>query len=517
MSRASRRHFMQSVGSGMLIAGLGSNLAVELGAASEYNLRPPVADDYGKLSSWVGLMQELKPDQLQIKVVEELGKGTVSLKDLVAAAALANAETFGGQDYVGYHAEMALLPALQMADELPKRRMPLPVLKVLYRNSSRIQQFGPKKKTLKPIEGAGAQSISVDRFGPELRQLVRQADMDKAEQLFATLCQNDSSLAFDTLLYTIADEVDVHRFVLAYRGLDLIDVAGEKHAHTLLRQCVRHCVDFEERRKAEGRKASPIRGHIPKLLDQYKLVGKQLGNREPDDKWLEDFSNTIYNATKFDASQAVAEAMAEGISPKSICQGISLACNQLTLRQSGNPLRTHGASAGVHSSDAANAWRHMISNANDLNQKVGLLVSAWHTGRYDQWSTDPYPLEKHFEQVKTDKADQLLGLCEEAIRANDQGGATAAVHRYLELGFETEPVFAMMRKYAISEDGRLHSEKFYRTVREEFDVARPAFRWRHLVALARVTASAYAYDVEDNHGHRAPGYEDACKLLKVDA
>ena len=159
----------------------------------------------------------------------------------------------------------------------------------------------------------------------------------------------------------------------------------------------------------------------------------------------------------------------------------------------------------------------MISNANDLNQKVGLLVSAWHTGRYDQWSTDPYPLEKHFEQVKTDKADQLLGLCEEAIRANDQGGATAAVHRYLELGFETEPVFAMMRKYAISEDGRLHSEKFYRTVREEFDVARPAFRWRHLVALARVTASAYAYDVEDNHGHRAPGYEDACKLLKVDA
>ncbi len=161
------------------------------------------------------------------KDVDELSQGTIGLTDLVAAAALANAETFGGQDYVGYHAEMALLPALQISEELPAPEKPLPVLKVLYRNSGRIQQFGPTKKTLAPIEGVANQVVSVDRFGPELRQLVRQADMDKAEQLFATLHQNDPSLAFDTLLYTIADEVDVHRFVLAYRGMGLIDVAGK--------------------------------------------------------------------------------------------------------------------------------------------------------------------------------------------------------------------------------------------------------------------------------------------------
>ena len=159
----------------------------------------------------------------------------------------------------------------------------------------------------------------------------------------------------------------------------------------------------------------------------------------------------------------------------------------------------------------------MVSKANDLNQKVGLLVSAWHTGRYDQWSTGPYPLESHFDQIKTDKAEQLIGICEESIRGNDQGIAAASVQRYLELGFETEPVFELLRKYAISEDGRLHSEKFFRTVREEYQFTRPSFRWRQLVALARVTASAYAYDVQDNHGHRAPGYVDACNLLKVRA
>ncbi|MGI9455949.1 MAG: hypothetical protein ACR2NU_05265 [Aeoliella sp.] len=510
----SRRHFMKRVGSGMLIAGLGSNLAVDLGVAAELDQDEPLASPYGSLGKWVARMQELQPDRLQAEIIEALGNRSVDLRELVSAAALANAETFGGQDYVGYHAEMALVPALEMADDLPLERKPLPVLKVIYRNSSRIQKFGPTRKTLKPIT-ANEPAVSVDRFGPELRDLVRQADMAQAEQLFANVHKTDPNAAFDTLLYTIADEVDVHRFVLAYRGMSLIDIAGEDHSHTMLRQCVRHCVDFEKKRVAKGRKASPIREHIPKLFVEFGLDGKSLGDREPDDGWLETFANMLYSSTKFEASSAVAEALADGVAPKSICQAIAMACNHLTLRQSGDPLRTHGASAGVHSSDAANAWRHMISHANELNGKVGLLVSAWHTGRYDQWSTDPYPLEEHFEEVQSEKETDLLGICEEAIRGNDQGTAAAAVQRYGELGFPAKPVFDLMLKYAVSEDGRLHSEKFYRTVKEEFEFSRPAFRWRQLVALARVTASAFAYDVQDNHGHRAPGYLEACEVLKV--
>ena len=44
-------------------------------------------------------------------------------------------------------------------------------------------------------------------------------------------------------------------------------------------------------------------------------------------------------------------------------------------------------------------------------------------------------------------------------------------------------------KYAISEDGRLHAEKYYRTVTEEFASIRPTYCWGELVAWARVTAS----------------------------
>jgi hypothetical protein len=67
----------------------------------------------------------------------------------------------------------------------------------------------------------------------------------------------------------------------------------------------------------------------------------------------------------------------------------------------------------------------------------------------------------------------------------------------------------------VSEDGRLHGEKYYQTVTEEFATTRPALRWRHVVGLARVTASAYGLNREDKPGHRAPVYEEACRLLNV--
>ena len=81
------------------------------------------------------------------------------------------------------------------------------------------------------------------------------------------------------------------------------------------------------------------------------------------------------------------------------------------------------------------------------------------------------------------------------------------VHRYGELGRPARPVFDLLLRYAISEDGALHAEKYYRTVTEEFATTRPAFRWRQLAALARVTASEY--------GHPAPGVDEARRLLKV--
>jgi hypothetical protein len=103
--------------------------------------------------------------------------------------------------------------------------------------------------------------------------------------------------------------------------------------------------------------------------------------------------------------------------------------------------------------------------------------------------------------------NQLLPTLEDAIRNRDQVRAAAVVHRYGAANLPARAVFDVMLKYAVSEDGALHAEKFYRTVTEEFQSTRPAFRWRQLIALARVTAS--------EHGYAAPGHADACRLLAV--
>jgi hypothetical protein len=111
------------------------------------------------------------------------------------------------------------------------------------------------------------------------------------------------------------------------------------------------------------------------------------------------------------------------------------------------------------------------------------------------------------EKITKRDAVDLLRETEAAIQDKDQSRACALVHRYGELGHPVRPAFDLLLRYAVSQDGALHAEKYYRTVTEEFATTRPAFRWRHVVALARVTASEY--------GFPAPGYVEACRLLKV--
>jgi hypothetical protein len=159
----------------------------------------------------------------------------------------------------------------------------------------------------------------------------------------------------------------------------------------------------------------------------------------------------------------------------------------------------------------------MVRVADARHAVAGLIVAAYHAGiQSAPFQTPAYPTDEHRALVKVHDAPGLLAEAEDAIRNNDQGRATAAIQIYGERGHAVEPVFNLMLKYAVSQDGRLHGEKYYHTVGEEYATTRQAFRWRQMVGLARVTASAYGYNRDDEHGFRAAGYEDACKRLGVE-
>jgi len=112
-----------------------------MGLASRAEADEPSRKTPEGLERLVGMLQETPVPKLVPALVGELNKG-VSLRDLVAAAALANARAFAGHDYVGYHTFMALAPSFAMAELLPEKERALPVLKVIHRNS-RTMGIGP--------------------------------------------------------------------------------------------------------------------------------------------------------------------------------------------------------------------------------------------------------------------------------------------------------------------------------------------------------------------------------------
>ncbi len=518
MNSSSRREFLTDVSRATVLAAVGSSLASELGLAPAFAGEAPETLTFGSVEPLVRLMQETPANKLLPLLAAKLQSGT-DLRQLTAAAALANARTFGGEDYVGFHTMMALSPAYHMSRELSGAQQALPVFKVLYRNTNRIQEFGGRaKEVLHPVKPA---ELGESQLGGEaIRDAVRKKDTARAEQTLAALAQRSPDDAFNSVLLAVQDNSEVHRVVMPYRAWDLLDVVGREHAHTMLRQSVHYCVKAESGRNASWDTTCAL---LTKLLDQHKLLDQKPGTRAAEDNWVDQLSQTIFKSTPAQAAEAVAAALAEGFSPTVIGEAISLAANQLILRDQGRTPKmevpgkpigsVHGDSIGVHACDSANAWRNMARVTNARNTYACLILGAHQVandrvergGDFLKW--DALPIKWQLDRTKSTDATALLREAEEAIRGNLQAQAAATVHHYGELGHSPRPMFDLMLRYAVSEDGALHAEKYYRTTSDEFASTRDAFRWRQLVALARVTASEY--------GRPAPGMAEARELLKA--
>lgn len=513
---ASRRQFLSDVGRSMLVAGIGFSTARDLGVGIAWAEEAGAARlSFGTQERLAAMLQETAPEKLLPQLAELIRSGT-QLQELVGAAALANARAFGGEDYIGFHTFMALMPSLRMAAAMPSERRALPVMKVLYRNSSRLHDSGKcSADTLPVVAAAGDEPASPTEA---IRNAVHNRDAATAERILAGL---DRDAAFNDLLPTVSEAPEVHRIVLAHRAWDMINLVGIEHAATMLRQSIHYCVKQEEARQKHNPDVAAV---LTGLLDQHKLAGRQLGSRVLDDAAVLALSNTLRTSSPKDGAGAIAAALADGASPDSICEAISLTANELALRDEGRPEQwaqankpigsVHGDSIGVHASDAANAWRHIIQVSNPMNAIASLILSGWHVSRDATMNPQyvdetPRPHADELAKVTSTDPKSLLTELDGAVREKNQDRVCAVTHKYLELGHSERPVFDIMLRYATSEDGALHAEKYFWTVNDEYALMRPAFRNRQIIALARVTSSEYGYP--------APGYAEACGLLGVEA
>jgi hypothetical protein len=508
MSQSHRREFLQEVGGGMLAVLVGSGLAAELGLAAENN-EDGGAKTPARLARLSQIIQQTPTKDLLAALVRQLNDGT-PLRELIAAGALANARAFGGQDYNGFHSFMALCPSYAMAMALPEKERPLPILKVLYRTSTHIHGA----RCAHEDHLAKVEPIKLDdKASPaeQMREATRAQKLAQAEQIFAAL-PGTPEQTYDDVQLLIQDDLNVHRVVLAWRAWEVLDFIGRDHARDMLRQTVRFCSD--PRHTNFG--VNPIRTVLPRLLEAHKLLTAKPGSKKVDDGWVEKLAKTVHSDRQERAAEAVAAALADGVDPDAVSEAISLAGTMLVLGDPGRKKEwsapnkpegsVHGDSVGVHASDAANGWRHIAKVASARNTFASLIAAAYHTaGQAGRQMPKPYPLVEDVEKVEPKDGGQLIAALDEALRGKDQRRAAAVASRYGELGHDAQAIFAKLQQYAISEDGALHAEKYYNTVSEEYGRSRAKFRWLHVVALARVTASA--------GGQPAPGVGEARNML----
>jgi hypothetical protein len=291
----SRREFLADVGKGTLLATIGPALAAEFGITTAVAEEATAALNFGGMESLVCFMQETPVSKLQPALAAKLKDG-VPLKKLVAAGVLANARNFGGEDYIGFHTLMALHPALKMAASMPGKQAALPVFKVLYRNTNRIQEFGGRgDEVLHPVAAGDGKPTAAD-----LHNAVKRKDTDGAEKLFATMMQNSADDGFNALLECVQDNPEVHRTVLPYRAWDLLDLVGKEHATTMLRMSLRYCLNSEKSRRPEWDENANA---LSKLIDEHKLMGRDPGTRSMEDSVVEKLSMTIFSGTPEDCGR----------------------------------------------------------------------------------------------------------------------------------------------------------------------------------------------------------------------
>jgi hypothetical protein len=512
MKTTSRREFLGGVGKGVGYATIGLALAERMGFAEAMFVRARERLKFGALDPLVDLLQATPADKLLPIVVQKLRAGT-SLADVVGAGALANARAYGGTNYNGYHTLMAMMPSFEMASQMPAPYGALPVLKVLHRNSRFLQETGrDKEDALEPLPGPSPDPNGGAAKPADLVESIRARELDKSEQSLAAHEGRSPTKTYELLQAVVRDDMNVHRVVLSWRAYDLLKLTGQDQALTMLRQSIRFCIDEDGRRASHGQAANEVMALLPKLMEEHHLDERERGNRAADEAWIERLSDAFFATDRDAAAGAAAAALGEGFDPEDVGAAMSLAATRLLLNDPGlaqeapgKPVGSvHGASTGVHASDAANAWRHIARVGSARNAFASLIAGAYHTaGQSSRVGT--LPNDHDGEPCAKKDPAEILREIEGKIRGRDQKGACQAARRYCELGHEHKDLFALLIGYAVSEDGALHAEKYFRTAQDEHSTARAPHRALYLVALTRVMASHF--------GFPAPGCDEARKLL----
>ena len=299
--------------------------------------------------------------------------------------------------------------------------------------------------------------------------------MAAAEGTFAALATASPDDAFNDLQYSVQDEIDVHRVVLAWRAWATArpgrQGAGPHPAApvgALLRR---------DRAEPAAQRGTGIRAVLPKLLDQYKLPGKAGGKRKAEDEVGREDGRDDLRRQPRQGRRRRGRGPGRRLSPgggrrSDVAGGEPAGAarprpgRRPTGRQAeGQRPRRLGRRPrlGLGQRLAEHRPRQQRAQHRRQPDRAAAYHTAGQSGGQHKEAVPARPSSWRRSRPRTPRR------CCRDTEGRDQGARTRRGRRRWSTATASwsspeRPVFDLLLRYAVSEDGALHAEKYYRTV-----------------------------------------------------
>jgi len=476
-----RRSFLQtSTGTAAaLTGGLAFLSDVPRVSAEEAGLDPKLVQFAEPIEPLVRLIEQTPREKLLERIADRIGRGT-SYREVLAALLLAGVRNVQPRPSVGFkfHCVLVVNSCHLASLEGPDEDRWLPIFWALdYFKSSQAAEARQSGWHMKPVnESAVPDAAKARKWFVEAMDTW---DVEKADVAIAGLVRTAGATeVFNALArYAARDYRSIgHKAIYLANAWRTLQVIGWRFAEPVLRSLsfalLNHTGDPNPAKSdldadRPWRENAAMVGRIP---DNW-LSGKR------DDAVPVSLFEAFRHQSPTDASETAVDALARGVGPQSIWDGVFLGAGELLMRQPGI--------IGLHGLTTANAMHFLWQNVADQRLRRQLLLQAC--------SFNPMFREsaKGRGKLRDEKVDALQpatpqGSGDAAMTeilseiSQDRMRAAEEVYAYLASGGNGRELVDATRRLIFLKGRDAHDYKFSSAVLEDYRHVSPAWRDRFL-------------------------------------
>ena len=473
----------------------------------------------------VRFIEDTAPEHIVEATAERLAEGTPAI-DLLRAAALAvTRSTELPPDHHGgpVHPVAGIHAVHQLSRRLTAGWSNVPVIQSVALANRHIHspEMGPALLPALAADDSVSPDPTIAR--EQFHRLIVERRPVAAERYMIGLLKADRVGDVLAPMLEVAiprNSLDDHYLLYLVHTVRGLDDVGWEWAGTLLRPPLRYLAtnplmdavgEFGAEYMGENVKEYQAFDHIESLLERHNLLDGALRIESVDDEATaigalgEHLGDLVDHRVM---SEALASAMASGLSLKGAGEALSYAAGLLYLRTTtGNPF-------DVHMHTGLNPRRYLL-NRDDLPVRIRiLLLLSWPHGpevrnlfprMNPQQSLSDVEVGENVGQgglleairssIETQPEldlDSLSVPIDDVVAAPEVDEVMKLAYAYARRGYDAEPVFELFAKLVSQEDvTEMHAYKLQEATREEYYATREPFRWVHLVSAARHLATVY--------------------------